>query len=141
MATFADLYMDYLKRSRRKNNVVGKVFFFSALSAAVGAGVALLTTPKTGEQNRKDLVKIGKQVGKQALDLEKTAEDKFDALKDRAESRFQELRSELSGRVGKLRERLGEGSEEVVADVKKTIRKVARPKARTAPVRRPPASK
>jgi gas vesicle protein len=126
MATFADLYMDYLKRSRRKNNIVGKVFFFSALSAAVGAGVALLSSPKSGSENRKTLVKFGKQVGKQAVELEHTAEEKFGDLQKKAESRFKELRSELSGRVDTLRTRLGEKTDDAVEEISAVAKKVTK---------------
>lgn len=126
MANFYDMYMEHLRKQRRKSNPVGKIFFFSAVSAVVGAGVALLTSPRNGRQNREEVAKFGRKVGKQAVRLEKAAEERFDALKEDATGRFEELRSKLSDRVADLKGKLGEKAEDAVNEGEEKVTRTTR---------------
>jgi gas vesicle protein len=64
---------------------------------AIGAGLALLLAPQTGEDFRR-------QIRRSARKARSAAEDFTHDLRDRAEDVIQEARTELSHRVGDARE-------------------------------------
>lgn len=121
MANFADLYMEHLRRQRKQENLGGKIFLISAAAATLAAGVALLTSPKSGKENRDTIKKFSNKVVKQANNKAHSTGDKFADLTDQAESKFNQLRDELTDRVEVLQRRLKNTTNDVSDATDETI--------------------
>ncbi len=72
----------------------------------VGAGVALLFAPQSGEQTRRDIVRSGRRARVRAREM---AED----IRDRAEDTFHDARSRVEDRLDSARDAVGRGKRKV----------------------------
>jgi len=77
------------------------------LGAAVGAGVALLMAPSTGEETRRRL-------GESAKRLKATAGNRLHELKDSAGGRLHELKDSAGGRLSDLKEKIVERGKDAI---------------------------
>ena len=80
------------------------------MGLAVGAGVALLFAPQSGEQTRRDLARTGRRARVRAREM---AED----LRDRAEDTYQDARARVADRIDSAREAVGRGRQQVTRAV------------------------
>lgn len=86
----------------------GVVPFLAGL--AIGAGVALLYAPQSGEITRRDLAKRGRRAKVRAQEM---AED----LRDRAEDTFDDARSRVEDRIDSARDAVSRGRRKVTRAV------------------------
>lgn len=73
------------------NKAIGSFAFISGvvLGAAVGAAVAILYAPQSGEETRKDIMKKGKDFAdKKKAELEKVKQQKIDPFIEEAKEEF-----------------------------------------------------
>jgi len=77
------------------------------LGALVGAGLALLFAPKSGEETQAELKE-------RALQLRDTAEDRVRAAQKQLEERLDEARAGVSGRLDTVKEAVSAGREAAV---------------------------
>jgi len=80
-------------RSRRNSPSVGSFI----IGLAVGAGLALLFAPRSGEETRRDLQRKAREVGDQAQDLvselTESVGNTFQSAKDKVEDRIDAARN------------------------------------------------
>ena len=76
----------------------------------VGAGVALLFAPQSGEQTRRDIVRSGRRARVRAREM---AED----FRDKAEDTFHDARARVEDRLDTAREAVGRGKRKVTRAV------------------------
>ena len=72
----------------------------------VGAGVALLFAPQSGEKTRRDIVRSGRRARVRAREM---AED----LRDRAEDTFHDARARVDDQLDSARDAVGRGKRKV----------------------------
>ncbi|MGH7670656.1 MAG: YtxH domain-containing protein [Gemmatimonadaceae bacterium] len=72
----------------------------------VGAGVALLFAPQSGEKTRRDIVRSGRRARVRAREM---AED----LRDRAEDTFNDARARVDDQLDSARDAVGRGKRKV----------------------------
>jgi gas vesicle protein len=90
----------YIVVERSGNGGVGSF----VIGALLGAGVALLLAPRSGEETQEDL-------RKRALKLKGQAEDRVREVQDQLEQRLEQARAELLDRVDQVREAVEAGRE------------------------------
>ena len=77
---------------------------------AIGAGVALLFAPQSGEQTRRDIVRSGRRARVRAREM---AED----IRDRAEDTYHDARARVEDRLDSARDVVGRGKRKVTRAV------------------------
>ena len=81
------------------------------LGAAIGAGVALLLAPTSGEDTRRRIARGARRVKETALDALEELRDEFDDIKDRAVETVDQVKATARGVV----EDVEEGAKAVAA--------------------------
>ncbi len=74
------------------------------LGAAIGAGVALLFAPQSGEETRADLRRGARRLKRKARDIVDQSGEVVDDLKQQGRSAVKDARSALEGRLARHRE-------------------------------------
>jgi gas vesicle protein len=70
------------------NNSGSKVFFSFLTGAAIGAGLALLFAPQTGEETRRQIKDFSEKMGNEVKNGVETASEKAKAFVDGAKDTF-----------------------------------------------------
>ena len=77
---------------------------FFLVGAAIGAAVALLTAPASGERTRRRLVRKGEEVADYLIDTGRELVEKCEDLRERSGELVEDLAHELSGKYRALSE-------------------------------------
>jgi gas vesicle protein len=97
--------MEEIAMSDNRDNTGALMGFL--LGAAVGAGVALLMAPSSGEETRRRL-------GESAQKLKSTAGNRLHELKDTAGNRLHDLKDTAGSRLSDIKDKLVERGKDAV---------------------------
>jgi gas vesicle protein len=88
----------------RRGGGAGSSIALFLLGAAVGAGVALLFAPQSGEDTRAQLRRSARRMKRKARDLAETGRDMVDDLQRQGRTAVKDAKSALEERLARHRE-------------------------------------
>ncbi len=88
----------------RRGGGAGSGVALFLLGAAVGAGLALLFAPQSGDETRADIRRQARRVKRKARDLAESGRDMVDDLQRQGKSAVRDARSALEDRLARHRE-------------------------------------
>jgi len=97
----------------RRGGGAGTGIALFLLGAAVGAGVALLFAPQSGEETRAQLRRSARRLKRKARDIVEQGGDVVDDLKRQGRSAVKDARSALEERLARHREAADDGDDGV----------------------------
>jgi len=93
---------------------------FFLMGAAIGAAVALLMAPASGERTRRRLARKGQEVADYLIDAGRELVEKSEDLRERSGELVEDLAHELSGKYRSLSEQSKQLLEEIETILRRT---------------------